>query len=74
MPNLKDVAENPDALRASVDAMMNYRGSRGEVRLNHGVRTTEELDALVRKTLAEGAHGDDVDVEAYRRLMELAGE
>lgn len=69
MPNLQDVIDNPEALEASIQTMMNYRGSRGEVSLNHGIRTAEELDQLVRS-----APADSVDIKAYQRILGIDAE
>ncbi|MCW2235778.1 hypothetical protein [Azospirillum canadense] len=69
MPNLQDIIDNPEALQASVQRMMNYRGSRCEVSLNHGIRTTEELDQLVRS-----APADVVDIKAYQRILGIDAE
>lgn len=71
MPNLQAVIEDPALLESSVETMMGYKGSRGEVCLNHGIRTSEELDAHVAKVQGEGA---DVDVATYRRLLGLSGQ
>lgn len=70
MPNLQDVMDNPQLLAESIERMMKYRETRGEVCLNHGIRTSEELDALVSKAPKD----DDVDVNAYRRLLEIPTE
>lgn len=71
MPNLQEVIDDPALLEASVETMMRYKGSRGEVCLNHGIRTSEELDAHVAKAPENGA---DVDVAAYRRLLGIGGQ
>ncbi|MCM8734533.1 hypothetical protein M5E06_10040 [Azospirillum sp. A1-3] len=73
MPNLQDVVDNPELLQESIRTMMSLRGSRGEVCLNHGIRTTAELDALVRRSLEHNA-SDDVDVAAFRRLLGIEQE
>ncbi len=69
MPNLQDVIDNPKALQASVQRMMNFRGSRGEVSFNHGIRTAEELDQLVRS-----ARADVVDIKVYQRILGIDAE
>lgn len=67
MPNLQDVASNPDALRQSVERMMDRRGERPAVRLNHGIKNAEELEAWVRQAPEVG----NEDVAAYHRLLGL---
>lgn len=65
MPNLQDIVNNPELLESSVQTMLNYHGSRGEVILNHGISTTEELDALVNQEPSTY-----VDIEAYHRIVD----
>lgn len=66
MPNLEHVMNDPDALKDSVERMMAHQGSRGEVRINHGIRTAQELEDWVRQS----THTPE-DINAYRRLLGL---
>lgn len=66
MPNLQDIASNPEALKQSVQRMMERRGGREEVRMNHGIRNARELEEWVRQS-----SGAAEDVGAYQRLLGL---
>ncbi len=47
MPTLKEVAECPAALNASIERMCDPSPIREEVKLNHGIRSVAELRTLV---------------------------
>ncbi|KAA0676808.1 hypothetical protein DS843_26085 [Roseomonas genomospecies 6] len=66
MPNLEHVMNDPEALRESVERMMAHQGSRGEVRINHGIRTAQELEDWVRQSSPTPEN-----IDAYRRLLGL---
>jgi len=47
MPTLKEVADDPAALTASIERMCNPAPIREEVKLNHGIRSVTEFRNLV---------------------------
>lgn len=47
MPNLKALLDDPSALRALVEEMSHPDPIREEPRLNHGIKSFEELELVV---------------------------
>ncbi len=66
MPTLKEVAESPAALNASIERMCDPSPIREEVKLNHGIRSVAELRTLVCGPAFE--HGTAVSdaVDAFK--------